>query len=488
MSNDCSDHGSQSFDTVDDVSLKIDSTDDVLRDDESLASAVDLDVSEDRQPRSAGEYVHRFCCGPYISRVPDEVGYAPPNDIPLWQLFLVFAAMGMRAFGGSAANTAMLKQELVVERRWISPARFNHVLAIYQILPGPAATQITCYFGLIARGRLGGVASGAGFILPGFVVVLLAAWLYESYGLTQRTVIACFTGARPVVAAMIVRACYTLGEHAFLDGERRVLATRLLLLGVSTFAATALFSINFYISLAVCGCLNFVSLKLRDRRWAWMVAWTAALVIAIILYAVVRLYATPASGQSTATSIESSESSPASLSSLFVLGVLSSVLTFGGAYATVPYVQHAAVVAGWLTNQQFLDALAVTSLLPAPLVMFVTFVGYIGASWSGAVVITVGMFIPAFAIPLVGHELFERTFQWKSAVAILDGMAAGVIGLLLASACTILSSTLTQPLSVAIFAMSLLALFFISSHRLLAPTLIVGFAIAGPSLFGAPPL
>jgi chromate transporter len=136
------------------------------------------------------------------------------------------------------------------------------------------------------------------------------------------------------------------------------------------------------------------------------------------------------------------------------------LLTFGGAYTAIPFIQHDAVEIGrWMTNAQFLDGLALSGLLPAPLIIFSTFVGYIGGGALGAVVMTVGVFAPAFAFTIIGHGTLEKLIENKSAHAFLDGITAGVVGLIAATALGILSETIVGLNAWIIFSMSLIVLF-----------------------------
>ena len=136
------------------------------------------------------------------------------------------------------------------------------------------------------------------------------------------------------------------------------------------------------------------------------------------------------------------------------------LLTFGGAYTAIPFLQHDAVeIGGWLTNAQFLDGLALSGLLPAPLIIFSAFIGYLGGGTLGAVAITVGIFTPAFAFTMIGHEYVERLVENTAVHAFLDGVTAGVVGLIAATALGILSETIISIHAWVIFALGLLALF-----------------------------
>jgi chromate transport protein ChrA len=175
-------------------------------------------MSASTQPRKS-TFV-RFFLGPNEN---DETAHAADDEeratVPtknILQIFWLFTLFGLRAFGGPVAQIAMMKQELVIEQRWISVAQFNRVNSVYQALPGPEATELAVYFGVKTCGRIGGVAGGIGFIWPGFCLVLLISYLYQQYGVTAG-VLASLTAMRPAVSAMFLRAIYKMSQHAFLD-------------------------------------------------------------------------------------------------------------------------------------------------------------------------------------------------------------------------------------------------------------------------------
>jgi chromate transporter len=158
-----------------------------------------------------------------------------------------------------------------------------------------------------------------------------------------------------------------------------------------------------------------------------------------------------------------------SLPILFWSGLRSGLLTFGGAYTVIPYLQRDAVEIGaWMTQQQFLDGLALSGLLPAPLIIFSTFVGYIGGGIAGAVVITIAIFLPAFAFTMIGHETFERLIDHTAVHTFLDGVTAGVVGLIAATALGILNDTVIGIHAWIIFSVSLIVLFKSKSKYIIA--------------------
>src|SRR5574339_90076 len=135
-------------------------------------------------------------------------------NLSLLQLFLKFLRFGFLAWGGPVAQIAMIRQELVEEEKWISREKFNRVLSVYQVLPGPEAHELCVYFGLLSGGRLGALLAGLGFMLPGFILMLLLSWFYVTYGISSSLFQSVFAGMQPAVAALIVRAVPRIGSHA----------------------------------------------------------------------------------------------------------------------------------------------------------------------------------------------------------------------------------------------------------------------------------
>lgn len=343
------------------------------------------------------------------------------------KLFLRFLRFGLLAWGGPVAQIAMLRQELVDDERWISPERFNRVLAVYQVLPGPEAHELCVYFGYLARGRFGAILAGLGFMLPGFLFMFALSWFYVTYGIASPLFRGVFFGFQAAVAALIVRAVHRIGGHALTDRWLWVIAIAA--------GAVQLFEINFLLTLGMAGVTYaLVRGQWRPTALATVFVWPAPTVAAII--------AGPG------------------LLSLFVYGLRSGLLTFGGAYTAIPFLQHDAVaVGGWMTDEQFLDGLALSSILPAPLIIFSTFVGYLGGGPLGALAITAGIFLPAFAFTLIGHSFFERLVENKAAHAFLDGVTAGVVGLIAATSIGLFRVAITDLPSLILFALALAALY-----------------------------
>jgi len=364
---------------------------------------------------------------------------------PYLKLFWRFLKFGLLAWGGPVAQIAMIRQELVDDERWISNERFNRVLAVYQVLPGPEAHELCVYFGMLSRGRMGAFLAGLAFMLPGFLLMFALSWFYVAYGINSPLFQAAFLGMQPAVAALIVRAVHRIGGHA-LHANRW-------LWGIALLAGIAqLLGVNFLIILLVAGIMYALAQR-EKQKWAMGIGiGFAAWIFATALGWTPSLTLQPASSLTSG--------GPPTPGSLLLSGLRAGLLTFGGAYTAIPFLQHDAVeIGGCLTNAQFLDGLALSGLLPAPLIIFSTFIGYLGGGSLGAVAITFGIFAPAFAFTMIGHEYVERLVENTAVHAFLDGVTAGVVGLIAATALGILSETLIGIHAWVIFALGLLTLF-----------------------------
>ena len=390
---------------------------------------------------------------------------SPPS---LTALFARFLRFGLLAWGGPVAQIAMIKRELVEEEKWLSPERFNRLLAVYQVLPGPEAHELCVHLGMMKRGRLGGILAGLGFMLPGLLLILALAWMYRRLDLDQPEIAAIFLGIQIGVIALIVRAVHRIGEHVLTDQW-------LWAVGISSAIASFL-GVSFWIVLPVAG-LGYVALA--SGRYA-----QAAI---IILAGIAAAWLTGSFG-SMSTAATSSTIGPASIGAfaLFVSGLKAGLLTFGGAYTAIPFVRNDAVGRGWVSESQFLDSLALSGVIPAPLIIFATFVGYLAGGLPGALAITAGIFLPAFSFALLFYDRLEQVIENERLHRLLEGIAAGVVGLIAVTALQLgwnVAQKLPSPtIGFAIFAASL-ALLYLWKSKLNVLAVIVGSAAIGAVAF-----
>lgn len=339
----------------------------------------------------------------------DEVAVPP---ISLIALFLKFLRFGALAFGGPVAQIAMIRQALVEDERWISVPRFNRLVAVMQVLPGPEAHELCVHLGIVARGRWGGLLAGLGFMLPGLVLMLGCAWGYAAFIAGQPGLTGVLLGVQAVVVAIIVRAIHRIGSHILIDTSLIVIAV------ISAFATLA--GVPFWIPLAMGGIayalglrpLASAALVLVGMLLGWMASGNG----------IVAPGAIPPSGVVQATTV-----------ALFLAGLKGGLLTFGGAYTAIPYVRADTVGRGWISDGAFLDGVAIAGVLPAPLVIFGTFAGYQAGGWAGAMALTAGMFLPAFAFSMLFFERLEQLVENPALHRLLDGIAAAVVGIIVAT-------------------------------------------------------
>ncbi|MDQ8754782.1 chromate efflux transporter [Sphingosinicella sp. LHD-64] len=389
-----------------------------------------------------------------------------PPSLTTLQIFWRFLRFGLLAWGGPVAQIAMIRRDLVDEEHWVSSGRFNRLLAVYQVLPGPEAHELCVHLGMVAGQRRGGVAAGLGFMLPGFVLMLALSWLYFRLNLTQSALSAVFLGVQAGVMALIVRAVHRIGGHVLSSAWLWVIS---ILAGVAAFLGT-----SFWIVLPASG-LIFLLLAHR-RYWTAGAAIAAAAALATVLHpptAVAPL--APA-----ATPLLVAGSIPAF--TLFLSGLKAGLLTFGGAYTVIPFLRDDAVGKGWMTDGQFLDGVALSGILPAPLIIFSTFVGYYAGGPTGALAMTAGIFLPAFAFSLLFYDGLERVVENERLHRFLEGVAAGVVGFIVATTLELgvaLAQRVPSPLAAAAIFAGALALLYLWKSRLNMVAAIVASGIIG---------
>lgn len=341
----------------------------------------------------------------------------------LFRRFLVF---GYLAFGGPVAQIAMIRRDLVERDRWMSPGHFNRLLAVMQVLPGPEAHELCVHMGIRAKGRLGGLLAGLGFMLPGFTLMMAAAWAYVTFGMGQGVMAAAFLGIQVAVLAVIVRAVHRIGQHVL---EDRLLWGIAIMAGIATLSG-----VSFWVVLAGTGLVY--GLWRSGRRG---LAIAAGLIAALAGAVGVVLVAESGVGWPSLNVVGTDPDQTsvlqgsAGILALFIAGLKAGFLTFGGAYTAIPFVRADTVGRSWLNEGQFLDGVAISGILPAPLVIFCTFVGYVAGGPIGALAITAGVFLPAFAFSMIFYERLEHAMDMVALQTLLAGVAAGVVGIIAAT-------------------------------------------------------
>lgn len=318
-------------------------------------------------------------------------------------IFLRFLKFGALAWGGPAAQIEMVKRECVDREGWVSEETFKKTLAVYQVLPGPEAHELCVYLGRTRGGKLGGLLAGLGFMLPGFLLMFGLSVLYVEADLAGR-LDELFYGLSAAVGAIVLRAVVRLSGTFVTD---------------AWLAAIAVFAFALTLFAAAPFILVLIGAGLAYELWSSAGRWRGGarsfdpslLALAVVAGAV---------GLSLTVEV-------------FFEGLKAGLLTFGGAFTVIPFLQQAAVEDHrWLTESQFVDGLAISGILPAPLIIFSTFVGYLADGAVGALAMTLGIFLPAFLFPIFLHRFFVAVSENPRIRPFLLGVAAGVIGLIAA--------------------------------------------------------
>jgi len=359
---------------------------------------------------------------------------APPDPIerlePPSQIFIRFLKFGCLAWGGPAAQIAMIKRECVDEEGWIGEETFKRQLAVYQVLPGPEAHELCVYFGRLRGGKLGGFMAGLGFMLPGFLLMLALSALYVEANIAGH-LHDLFYGLSAAVGALVARAVVRLGRSFLTD-------LPLALIAVAGFALTLFAGASFVLVLLGGGIAY--ELWRNARAWVGRAGSLTAGPLGIVPVALGAI----------------------SLSlgvSIFWEGLKAGLLTFGGAYTVIPFLHDSAVDGHhWLTDKQFVDGLAIGGVLPAPLIIFATFVGYLAGGLVGALVITLGIFLPAFVFPIFLHRQLVAISENPRLHLFLLGVAAGVVGLIAAVTVEIVETSVVDVYTAALAVAAFLAL------------------------------
>jgi chromate transporter len=309
----------------------------------------------------------------------------------------VFLKLGTIAFGGPAAHIAMMEEEVVVRRKWLTRQEFLDYLGATNLIPGPNSTELAIHIGHLCGGPVGLVIAGVCFILPAALIVTAIAYLYVRFG--QLPIAAGVLYAlKPVVIAIVVQALIRLTHTAV---KSRILA----ITGISAVVATAL-GVNELIVLIGAGIV--MAATVRPARAAVPGS----------------LFFPPALMAGAATT-------PASLLAIFGLFAKIGAVLFGSGYVLLAFLRADFVDRlHWLTDRQLLDAIVVGQITPGPVFTTATFVGYAIAGWRGAVVATVGIFLPAFVFVAASGPLIPRLRRSPIAGAALDGVTVASLALM----------------------------------------------------------
>lgn len=326
------------------------------------------------------------------------------SSTSLKEIALLFLKLGATAFGGPAAHVAMMEEEVVRKRQWLTQQEFLDLLGATNLMPGPNSTELAIHIGHSRGGWQGLLVAGTCFILPAFFIVATLAWVYVTYGsLPEFNGI--LYGVKPVVIAVVLQALWNVGKTA--------LKSRLLVFLAVVSAAISLAGVNELAVIFVGGALMALKQGLSQMRGKSMMLLPTALLAQVA----------PVTAASMTTF---------GLWPLFLFFLKVGAVLFGSGYVLLAFLRTDLVEHwGWLTETQLLDAVAIGQVTPGPVFTTATFIGYILGQWPGAILATLGIFLPSFFFVAVSGPLIPKLRQSPIAGAILDGVNAAAWALML---------------------------------------------------------
>lgn len=377
-----------------------------------------------------------------------------PDTVSFMEAFIYWLKLGFISFGGPAGQISMMHQELVERRRWISEQRFLHALNYTMVLPGPEAQQLATYIGWMMHGTWGGIMAGALFVLPSFFILVALTWIYLIYSEVP-AIAGILYGIKPAVTAIVLFAAYRIGSRALKNNLLRAIS-------VAAFIAIFVFNLPFPYIVLMAGLIGYIGshympdkfrsgnhhAKSKDAygpalidddtpipehaRFQWS-RFITFVVIGLLIWCGVMIMLAMQYGWA------------GTLTQMGWFFTKAALMTFGGAYAVLPYVYQGGVEHYmWLNAVQMIDGLALGETTPGPLIMIVAFVGFVGG-WSkavfgpemlflagaaGASIATLFTFLPSFLFILLGGPFVEATRHDIKFTAPLTGITAAVVGVI----------------------------------------------------------
>jgi chromate transporter len=396
-----------------------------------------------------------------------------PARHPLAELLLLFLKLGAISFGGPAAHVAMMEDEVVRRRGWLSREEFLDLVGATNLIPGPNSTELAIHIGRLRAGWAGLVVAGAAFILPASLIVLACAWAYVRFGSLPEAS-GLLYGVKPVVIAVVVQALLGLGRTALRTREA-------IAVGVAALAAAAA-GVHELVVLLVAGIVLLAARWSRGAR-------AGGAPHGLLLPPLGALVGSPAHATASGTAViplAALAAAPAGGAAAFGLWPLflfflkvGSVL-FGSGYVLLAFLRADLVERwGWLTEAQLLDAVAVGQLTPGPVFTTATFVGYLLGREPGAVLATVGIFLPAFVFVALSGPLIPFLRRSRLAAAFLDGVNAASLSLMALVAAQLARAAVIDLVTLALASASavLLVRFRVNSSWLVLAGAILGLAL-----------
>jgi len=320
------------------------------------------------------------------------------------KVFLYFLLLGFINIGGPVAQITMMFNHMVEKEHWLSKERFTKIMAFCHLLPGPEALQVAIYVGYLKRRFLGAIIAGCTFITPGAVAMIGLSYLYVTYGNLPQVKDLLWI-LKPAVLGIIAAGIIKLGRAA-------IKSVFLAVLVVAAVLAMVLARLDFLIVLFGSGLINLAYMEFRPRIQRWHLALFMPMALA-------------------GAGVGSASAKSAGWLPMIWLFLKTGLFSFGGAYASLIFVEHGAVQDyHWLTGSQLLDGVAMSVATPGPFMLFTTFVGYLAKGMAGAVLATVLVFLPSFVFVVLGTHYVEKVRNQRHIQSFLAGASAAVVGVI----------------------------------------------------------
>ena len=372
----------------------------------------------------------------------------------LRELATLFLRLGATSFGGPAVHIAMTREEVVARRRWMTDEDYGDLIAVSNLVPGPNSTEVAIHVGRVRAGWLGLVVAGAAFILPAALIMLGLAWLYEQEGTTPEFV-GVLKGIKPVVIAIVVQAILQLGRPMLRNSSQIAIAAAAL--------AAAFLGVNELVILAAAGLVSVAlhALPRGDGAGAGSVL------------GIVGPWLPFASGVAT---------NAVAIGPLFLFFLEVGSVLYGSGYVLLAFLREGLVVdRDWMTERELLDAIAIGQVTPGPLFTTATFIGYVLAGVPGAVVATLGIFVPAFAFVALTNPIVRYLRNNAVFAAFLDGVVAASLALMAVVAWYLAEGAIADGWTAALAVLAAIALV---CFRVGSVWLVVAGGVAGLLLYG----
>jgi chromate transporter len=339
----------------------------------------------------------------------------------LTEVAALFLKLGITAFGGPAAHIAMMHNETVERRKWLSDQEFLDLVGATNLIPGPNSTEMAIHIGFLRARWRGLIVGGACFIVPAMLIVLFLAWLYMRFGATPQVEWLLY-GIKPVVITIIVQALWSMGRKAV---KGPLTATVAVIVIVFYFVGINEIALLFAGGLIVMLVMNYR----RLRKWVW------------------GAFMIPMSG----VGLLSQGPLPFNLTSLFFIFLKIGAVLYGSGYVLLAFLRADFVVRfGWLTDQQLMDAIAIGQVTPGPVFTTATFIGYVLGGIPGALLATLGIFLPSFIFVAISNPLIPRIRKSTCVGNLLDGVNVASLGLMAAVTWQLGRASLTDLLTILI--------------------------------------